>query len=270
MGFANENKIEVLLLQDFYSQDGKVFAVPSSRWQVFVSKKLTAAVLVTRGDLQVVHSYSDDNSVFVNITTTTSLVTVGSIYSKPKGNLLQDMAWMDFFSPLKRIIVGADLNARLALLGYLREDERGHLLDYLILSKNLTLINDIEAPSTFVGEIDRPCSGTPDVTLCTQDIAETVSSWFVDDITPSESDHRYIRFSITLKPHLLTLNRFKTKYTNFKKFNNYLKKEEETLQTTLNNIHTRKDLDTWLENFNKTLKEICQKTLKIKKIKTIP
>lgn len=79
VGFANSNKIEILLLQDFYSLNGKVWALPNS-WQAFTSKELTAAVVVTRRDIEAIHSYSDENSVFVNITTTDGQITVGSIY----------------------------------------------------------------------------------------------------------------------------------------------------------------------------------------------
>lgn len=77
VGFVNSNKTEILLLQDFYSLNGKVWALPDS-WQAFTSKELTAAVVVTRRDIEAIHSY--ENSVFVNITTTDGQITVGSIY----------------------------------------------------------------------------------------------------------------------------------------------------------------------------------------------
>lgn len=143
MGYCNQEKIEILLLQDFYHTNNKIHAVPSSGWQVFMSNNLTAAIIVTRRDFQVVQSYKDGNSVFVNVTTAAGRLTVGSIYSRPRSNLLEDMTWLDVFTPLSNIIIGADLNAKLALLGY----KRGKLLIYLILSNKLTLINDIEAPS---------------------------------------------------------------------------------------------------------------------------
>lgn len=158
MGYANKNKIEVLLLQDFYHPNNQVHAVPSSRWLVFTSDNMTAAVVISKEIIQAVKAYSDNNSVFVNITTTTGKLTVGSIYAKPKGNLLGDMAWLDYFDPLQKIIAGGDLNVHLSLLGYKKDDERGNILTYLLLSKKLILLNDTEAPSTFIGEVNRPCS----------------------------------------------------------------------------------------------------------------
>lgn len=270
MGLVNQHKIEVMLLQDFYHQNNKVHAVPSSGWQVFTSANLTAAIIVTNRNLQVVLSYRDANSVFINVTTAQGCLTIGSIYSMPRSNLLEDMNWLDIFSPLHNIIVGADLNAKLALLGYNREDERGRLLTYLILSNKLTLINDIEAPSTFIGEIDRPCSSSPDVTLCTEDISSNITSWYVNLINQSMSDHRYIRFSLNLKPEILTLNRFKTKFTTFKKFNKIFGNLQSDLMERLEKVTNITQMDIWLENFNSVITETCQKTLKIKKCKLYP
>lgn len=270
MGLANQHKIEVMLLQDFYHQNNKVHAVPSSGWQVFMSANLTAAIIVTNRDLQVVLSDRDANSVFINVTIAQGCLTIGSIYSMPRSSLLEDMDWLDIFSPLHNIIVGADLNAKLALLGYNREDERGRLLTYLILSNKLTLINDIEAPSTFVGEIDRPCSSSPDVTLCTEDISSNITSWYIDLINQSMSDHRYIRFSLDLKPEILTLNRFKTKFTTFKKFNKLFGNSQSDLMEKLEKVMNKTQMDTWLENFNSVITETCQKTLKTKKCKLYP
>lgn len=217
-----------------------------------------------------VKTYSDDNSVFVNITTTTGLVTVGSVYSRPRSNLTQDMKWLDFFQPVKNLLVGADLNAHLSLLGYDKEDERGHLLTYLILSHKLTLINDTEAPATFIGQPDNPCSTTPDVTLCSPDISDNVISWKVMEEIPTWSDHRYIRYSLDLIPHTLKLNRFKTKFTTFKKFNNLLKANLNNLQKALDEVDSPLQLDKWVENFNNIITDIGNKSLKIKNLKLFP
>lgn len=110
---------------------------------------MTAAVIVTRRDISAVHSYSDENSVFVNITTVDGLITVGSIYSRPRGNLVTDMNWLNNFDPLQNIIIGADLNVHLTMQSYDNDDERGQILSYLLMSYNLTLVNDTEAPLIF-------------------------------------------------------------------------------------------------------------------------
>lgn len=180
MGFANEHQILILLIQDYYHTDEGLFAVPSSHWKVYESSNQMAAVVVTRGDIEVVESYCDGNSIFVNITTSTGKVTVGSTYSRPKADLRKDMAWLDYFDPLHHLILGADLNVHLSLLGYQNEDERGALLTHILLSKNLILLNDSESPETFIGQPLRPCKGNPDVTLCTQDLAVDVDSWYVN------------------------------------------------------------------------------------------
>lgn len=269
VGFANSNKIEVLLLQDYYNFNDKIWAIPDS-WQSFTSTKMTAAVVVTRRDIEVIHAFSDENTVFVNITTTEGKITVGSIYSRPKGNLLTDMKWIDYFDPLQNIIIGADLNVHLTLLGYVSDDERGNILSYLLLMNNLTLVNDTEAPSSFIGEAQRPCQGKPDVTLCTQELSDYVSSWYVDTDAHTASDHRYIRFSLTLKPRILTLNRYKTRYTNFIKFNRIYKRIQLELHGKLEKVTTRLELDEWLEKFNEETNDACRKSFKIKKLKLYP
>lgn len=42
------------------------------------------------------------------------------------------------------------------------------------------------------------------------------------------------------------------------------------MNTTLDIVQTKIQLDTWLENFNNKLTEACQKTLKTKKLKLYP
>lgn len=130
MGFANKNKFLVLLLQDFYHFNDAIWTIPTN-WQSFVSKHKTAAVIVTHKDVKVIETSKDDNAIFVNLTTETGKLTIGSAYSKPKGDFRMDMKWLNFFVPLKHLILGADLNVHLSLLGYQKEDERGTLLTYL-------------------------------------------------------------------------------------------------------------------------------------------
>lgn len=83
MGYANKNQIKVILIQDYYHYEDKIWSIPTN-WQSFTSIKQTAAIIVTRKDIKGIQTYNDENSVFVNITTTTGTITVGSAYSRPK------------------------------------------------------------------------------------------------------------------------------------------------------------------------------------------
>lgn len=67
MGFANKNKILILLLQDFYHFNEEIWSIPKN-WQAFTSKNKTAAIIVTRKDIEAIQTYKDDNTVFVNTT----------------------------------------------------------------------------------------------------------------------------------------------------------------------------------------------------------
>lgn len=270
MGYANYNKIQIILLQHYYKKEEEVFAVPSKSWQVFQSKEQTAAIIVTRPDIQAVETHREENSVFVNITTVEGELIVGSQYSRPRGNFVQDMSWMDHFSPMKNLILGGDLNVHLALLGYQNEDDRGALLTYLLLSKNLILLNDTEAQPTFIGEPNRPCKGTPDVTICTQDLSDCIDSWFVETEEASLSDHRYIHFSMSVQPKFITLKRFKTKHTTFKKFNHLFRQKSTELHESLLKLNSRLELDSWLQHFNDVLNTTCSQSLKTKTLRLYP
>lgn len=267
MGYANKHHIAILLLQDYYHQNEEIWAVPSKNWQTFTSINHTAAIVITRQDLQAIQTYTDENSVFINLTTQDSELTIGSLYSKPSSDLSKDMHWLEHFIPLKRLILGADLNVHLSLLGYQNEDARGTLFTYLLISHNLTLLNDTEAPPTFIGEPNRPCRGNPDVTVCTREVVDLVDSWYVDESTETSSDHRYILFSLNLKPQIIDLKRYKTKFTNFKKLNKHFKNSTENLTKNLDNVHTTAELDIWLEDFNNKLTNSCNKTLRVKQLK---
>lgn len=270
MGYVNKNKIEVILLQDYYHPKNEIWAIPSNSWQRFTSINNTAAVVITRPDIEAIETYKDDNSVFVNITTTKGKITVGSAYSKPKSDFTTDMKWLNFFNPLHHLILGADLNVHLSLLGYRKEDARGTMLTYLLLTKNLILINDTEAPASFIGQPGRPCHSNPDVTLCSQDLSDYVSSWYVDTVSETISDHRYIHFSLSLQTQNITLNRFKTRHTTFKKFNEIFKIKATNLSKTLSNVKSKLELDEWLQKFNTEITETCKKSLKTKKLKLYP
>lgn len=218
IGYANEHQIHILLIQDYYKKNNRIWSTPSN-WFSYQSTDNTAAIIITKKDLLPNLTYQDQNSVFVNILTTEGPMTVGSIYSRPSAPLQQDMNWINNFSPLQRIIVGADLNARLSLLGYRAENEKGRVFSHILQSKNLILINDPESPATFVGQPTQNRSGTPDVTFCTQDIVDYISSWYVDTETETCSDHRYINLSVSITPKITNIYRYKTKYSTFKKFN---------------------------------------------------
>lgn len=144
------------------------------------------------------------------------------------------------------------------------------MLTYLLMTKNLILLNDTEAPATYIGEVNRECKTNPDVTICTQDLSEDIVSWFVDTVEDSQSDHRYIHFSMSLLPKLVNRNRYKTKYTNLKKFNSKFKLHAPQLQEDLNKVNTKLTLDEWLQKFNSVITDICQSSLKTKKLKLYP
>lgn len=269
VGFVNHQRIAVALIQDFYLKDDRVWSVPTN-WSVYKSKNNTAAILISRTDIISNQVHKGDNSIYVNIMTNTGTLTIGSIYSKPHAPLQEDLTWIFNHPNLENLIVGADLNVRLSLLGYRTENEKGRVFSFLLQSRNLTLLNDPEAPPTFIGQPSDNRSGTPDVTFCTSDLLDNIISWKVEDLVETASDHRYISFSLTTNPVQLKNYRYKTKFNNFKIFNYLFKLESTRLISQLLEIKNKKEFKLWLEQFLESLQKICQTTFKNKKYRNYP
>lgn len=254
-------------MQDPYLQNNVFPGIPLS-WSVFLSTQKTAAILLTKRSLLAVKSFETNNSIFINIQIYNSIIHFGSIYSSPNSDLENDLfEWQDHFKNPNNVFIAGDFNAKITSLGYPYTDDRGHLIMEFMNNTNFVLLNDTHQPSTysFLGK-----HGNPDLTFISPINYHLVKSWRVDDEADSISDHRYINITLDLPLVQQTTNRFKTKYTNFKKFNNLFEYYVENLTTSLKNLQTQSQLDKWIVDLNEIINFISNIVFRKKQIDHTP
>lgn len=255
--------IDIVLCQDPYIFSGKMAGIPPN-WRVFLAKNNLSAIIITNNNLNVIQTLSLNNVVFVNINVEKVVLSVGSQYSAPSGDLAADFdSWTSSYFDCTNVLIGGDFNVPMRTMGYSRDDSRTEtLLEFLSLY-NLKIINDTDSPPTYVQD-DR--QGRPDLTLAGDNICNLLDSWTVESETDSFSDHKYIRYKLNLKPTVRFLRRYKTKYCSFAKFNENLEKSSTDLLKDLLSVKTPMALDNWTECFQLLLTELANKHFKLKKI----
>lgn len=189
-----------------------------------------------------------NSSVFVNLSVKDhSSIIIASQYSSPSADLGIDFdEWLDSYPDYENLIMGADLNVRMKVLGYAREDHRTEIFMHTLVSNNLFLINDPDASHSWQVD-DR--KGHPDVTIGGIGVCNKISAWTVDNINHSFSDHKYINFNLDLAPQIKYNTRYKTKNKKFKKFNDIIGNDLVNLQGILSGVDTVEKLDDWLQDY---------------------
>ncbi|CAD7700019.1 unnamed protein product [Ostreobium quekettii] len=112
--------------------------------------------------------------------------------------LRRAVVWAQSRSP--RMVLGMDANGHSPFWGPedVRTNAVGQAVEELIMLHNLEVINDPDAPPSFVS--DRGDKSWIDVTLATRSAASGLADWRVDQDFFSGSDHRAIRFSVAHSP----------------------------------------------------------------------
>lgn len=113
-----------------------------------------------------------------------------------------------YFLDYNRILIGGDFNVPILDFGYTRQTDRTETFLEHLSTKHLYILNDPDAPSSFV---QRSLSGHPDLTLGGNEIRDHLENGYVDTDNFSFSDHRYVRFSLTYQILLKNNDRYKTK-----------------------------------------------------------
>lgn len=101
-------------------------------------------------------------------------------------------------------------------------------------------------------------------------IENVLTSWYVDEETPTKSDHRYILYELSFEVTLKVYKRFKTKYTNFKEFNTKFKKFNKQLLEALEEIVDTRELEKFIENLTNIIQSVALKSFKLKSNKYFP
>jgi len=93
----------------------------------------------------------------------------------------------------KKVIVAGDLNSKSHFFGSTKQNQKGTMLEEILISNDLVAINSGSVP-TF---INANGSSIIDLTAASIEISNKINNWKVITDTDSLSGHRYITYSIT-------------------------------------------------------------------------
>lgn len=254
--YAIANNINIILCQDPYVLDGVASGIPTD-WPVYFSGLLNSAIIITNKDYAVISSLVLDNTIVISLNVLDKVVYIGSQYSPPSGNLDKDFNDLsNHFESFDNMLLAGDFNVPLLELGYSRQSERTEILLEHLMDKNLVIVNDIDAPYSFV---QGSLHGRPDLTLAGLEVCSDIQDWMVDDKNFSFSDHRYIVYSLGYTPVGKANTRFKTKNKSFKKFNAYIKDSENGWLKGLIEVKNTEELDVHVKDFISDVTRIAEK-----------
>lgn len=184
-----EEGVDVALISDPYKAD-----LSSSAWHVSAGQR-KAAIYVANTGVTVANVISDAEFVSVRL----NGIQVYSCYASPN-RPIED--FQDLFRRLEDsirtirqevpVLVTGDFNARSAAWGDWVDNRRGEELELLIDSLGLIIANSGSTP-TFA----RGAGSIVDVTLSCDSLAARITDWSVLESVFNNSDHHYIRFTLT-------------------------------------------------------------------------
>ncbi|KAL4131252.1 hypothetical protein QTP88_008590 [Uroleucon formosanum] len=187
--FMVEERVDVALISDPYKADPA-----SSAWHVSAGQR-KAAIYVANTGVTVANVISDPEFVSARL----NGVQVYSCYASPNRPIedFQDLLCRleDSIRTVQQgtpVLVTGDLNARSAAWGDWVDNRRGEELELLIESLGLVIANTGSTP-TFT----RGAGSIVDVTLSCDSLAASITDWRVLESLFNNSDHHYIRFSLT-------------------------------------------------------------------------
>lgn len=195
-----EEGIDVLLVQEPYSRDGRV---RMSNGRVFYdsrAEEIGSAILVLNDEIGVVMDARETSGpcVSARLELNGSYLHVISLYCRPsepiEGHLTR---LVDILRKKgnRNVLCGSDLNARSGLW-WGGQDERGSKVEEVVVAWDLQVLNEFSRLTTF--ENTQGGRSNIDVTLATRDTALKVENWRVHEETLS--DHRLITMDLMERP----------------------------------------------------------------------
>ncbi|GBO42077.1 hypothetical protein AVEN_124525-1 [Araneus ventricosus] len=199
---------DFFLVQKPHVSKERIQGIPKS-WNVQSSTSMKATIFTPKTSHKTTLLAIKSNTVAIKVQSATGPITLISSYSSPYSNLgetLQEIT--DIITSLRgeKIIICADLNGHHNLWGYKNKNTRGETILDFILANSLFLINKSGAPPTF--HTPR-AEGWPDLTLCTQELINTVDSWDVTKGKPNERLQRKLIYKKERSKYISTIRRDK-------------------------------------------------------------
>ncbi|XP_035215009.1 uncharacterized protein LOC118188627 [Stegodyphus dumicola] len=209
---AIQYNLDFLIIQEPYCREGQVASLPLA-WKIFQKKANAeqaprAAIVCCNPSWSpyVVTTERDFVTILVIFEEQQFLLT--SVYSPPTEGLTDvtcNFIRVKQKCPTVPHVVGGDFNAHNIIWGYQDTTPKGRDMEDFMACHDLHLHNSQGAQPTYDNTYHK---GWPDLTLSTANFANNFSSWDVLD-DESNSDHRYIHFTLTLEASINILQRFK-------------------------------------------------------------
>lgn len=193
----DEKAIDVLLLQEPYCYKGRVAGFGGLRTLECGTDACKAAIIVRAKHITVtvVSSLLGDLGVCAVLEGSWGRLCVVSLYCPPSCGLEPQLEYLErvrAFAGGSHLIIGTDANARSVAWGSARTDERGRMLEELILQMDWATLNVEGNLATFSSPNGE---SNIDVTMCSPGLADLVSGWTVREGWTT-SDHRCVTFVV--------------------------------------------------------------------------
>lgn len=269
INFIIESGTQLVLFQDPYlhGEERALIGIPGD-FSTFLSSEKSAGILISDKSLYCIETATFENSIFISILASASAsgdpLFVGSLYSPPSSNLLNDLTpWLSTFAN-KTCLIGGDFNGSHRLWGYSRNNDRGNLIVDLANIYDISIANNPGDLPTYFNP-GSGLEGRPDLTLLTQTAAHLLDNWSVQP-TESCSDHRYITYEFICSPRRKITQRYKSKFFRGAKLARDLKSLVASLRSQLQSCSDMASIDAFLSSFYGSLTRICNENYKKKGI----
>ncbi|XP_035216980.1 uncharacterized protein LOC118190394 [Stegodyphus dumicola] len=190
-------------------------------------------------------------------------ILVTNIYIPPTADIsesldLQQRILADY--PNEQHLLAGDFNAHSETWGYPHTDLRGRAVEDFVASNDLSIHNEPECLPTFETVNGK---GWPDLTLSSAALTPKIKNWTVED-SITNSDHRYITYSINQQHERLVMKRYKLTRSKTTQFSRKARPILNRLLMELPNTITVKDAEELTNNLISDLQIICDSTFALK------
>lgn len=255
-----EMNIDIMALQEPYSSGGKIY-VPNVVYDTGCERPMSCILNKNNSRAMLITSLSDEFFTTMNYVVGENNLYIVSAYFKynqPYASLVERLRYIIKELGNRMILVCGDFNAKSSWWYSAGTDERGELLQELIIEEGLTIHNTPQMLTTFENVHGR---SNIDLTL-SKNLECSIAEWKVHD--RSSSDHRLITFDVDLGDIRITNEQkgFTLHGANWNLFAATLRKEVSFLKRLT--INSREDIDCFVKELTTSLVIASQVSLKQK------
>ena len=197
--YAEEEELDVLCLQEPYSRQGKITAMPKSAQVITHGKHPQSAIIVFNKNIKTtkITQISDEWTICVEIKLAGISYYIVSSYFQHRFEIdpfINKMKEICMLLGEEKLIITADSNAKSIMWQSKENDKRGEDLLNVIMEYSLTIANQPGNPPTFRNTMGH--ESNIDLTLMSTKLSTYTFEWKVEDGLTT-SDHNIIRLILS-------------------------------------------------------------------------